>query len=184
MLDSHKTAHSILISDFNFHYDVDTDRTVNRIKPSLSDHNLTQLIKQPTQIHGHIIDWLIVMTSPSWTKPLVWDKQISDYYSLFCHLNTHKPKPRRTQHCITSRNLKKIESRRSKVTSEISLLQPLTFPTRTLWMCTTCSLSDVGPSCPDEEAWSDCTIYYRVPSSSLPSFKYNLKMRLFQLAYC
>ncbi|MDY6842298.1 MAG: hypothetical protein SV429_12585, partial [Pseudomonadota bacterium] len=108
LFEMYQTKKTVFLGDFNFHFDVNTNSSVKRIKIILKDHGLTQLISEPTHTHGHTLDWLIVREASSPAKSFsVRDCQISDHFVIFCNIDTHKPKAELKT--VTSRNLKKMD---------------------------------------------------------------------------
>ena len=50
---------SIVLGDFNVHYDNPLNPTTSRVMDLLTTSNLTQAVSQPTHNKGHILDWLL-----------------------------------------------------------------------------------------------------------------------------
>ena len=85
---------------------------VKHITTFFNDHNLTQLIQEPTQARGHILDWIVVReddTFVSRTSVNVMDVPFSDHKAVFCSL-TAGGRPKREKRTIVSRNIKKIDT--------------------------------------------------------------------------
>ena len=95
----------ILLGDFNFHFDKPDHPDTKRLCASLSNHNLSQHVTQPTHRLGHTLDW-IISRSPD---KLVLDTNISsvppsDHYAVLVSLSL--PPPTKTKRLVTRRNLK------------------------------------------------------------------------------
>ena len=50
---------SLIVGDFNFHYDVPTNTYTSRLIDLLDSFNLCQSVIAPTHRSGHILDWVI-----------------------------------------------------------------------------------------------------------------------------
>ena len=50
----------VLLGDFNIHVDVPTDMDAVQFRDLLDSMGLQQHVKQPTDIHGHTLDLLII----------------------------------------------------------------------------------------------------------------------------
>lgn len=115
----------VILGDMNVHFD-DPDRPdTKRICNTLSNHNLTQYITQPTHRHGHTLDWIISRQSDNFV--LATDVSLalpSDHSAILCSLDLSPPS--RTKRIVTRRNLKSINltdfnSEASHLLSETSL---------------------------------------------------------------
>ena len=70
----------IIVGDFNFHFDSNTDRNVKDLKTLIDHHNLKQLVNVPTQIFGHTLDWILTNNESDVQDVHVVNKLISDHY--------------------------------------------------------------------------------------------------------
>ncbi|KAL8614487.1 hypothetical protein ACOMHN_063062 [Nucella lapillus] len=100
---------TIILGDFNFHYDSTTDCHTKILKDLLTTHSMRQLIDKPTHKSHHIIDWLIVEeeNSDSILDLSVSDQLVSDHFPISFSLNIKKPGPRKRS--VTSRNLRAVD---------------------------------------------------------------------------
>ncbi|XP_035827940.1 uncharacterized protein LOC118478439 [Aplysia californica] len=120
-----------IIGDFNFHFDVPSVPDTKRLVSILDDHNLQQLIKEPTHRSGHILDLLITNTADQHVlKHQVLDKAISDHSLLIANINISKPK--HVRRSILSRNTRTIDTQAlrddvSKTLTSLSSLDADTF---------------------------------------------------------
>ena len=51
---------SVIVGDFNYHFDCTSCRHVKQLQTLFSDNCLTQLIHDPTHCCGQILDWMVV----------------------------------------------------------------------------------------------------------------------------
>ena len=58
---------TVVIGDFNLHFDVQTNPDVQKLCSLLSDQSFTQIVDEPTHKRGHILDWLV--TAEDYTHP-------------------------------------------------------------------------------------------------------------------
>ena len=78
------------------------------MKLLLPERNLIQIVNQPTQRMGHILDWVVIRNDDKSISNLqVTDKCISDHFVITLNFNMSKPKP--TKNVIQSRNIKAID---------------------------------------------------------------------------
>ncbi|KAL8570882.1 hypothetical protein ACOMHN_023555 [Nucella lapillus] len=100
---------TIILGDFNFHYDSTTDCHTKILNDLLTTHSMCQLIDKPTHKSHHIIDWLIVEeeNSDSILDLSVSDQLVSDHFPISFSLNIKKPGPRKRS--VTSRNLRAVD---------------------------------------------------------------------------
>ena len=57
---SSKIRHTIILGDFNLHFDSDSSNDVNRMKDLITQCSMEQLISNSTHRAGHILDWVVV----------------------------------------------------------------------------------------------------------------------------
>jgi hypothetical protein len=96
------------LGDFNFHFDDCSDPQVNKLKTTLGDFGLRQLVDTPTHRSGHILDWVVVHTEGSLLSlERVQDcAGLSDHFLVTCCLSFTKPPP--PTRLVTSRNLRAV----------------------------------------------------------------------------
>ena len=105
-LDTHKDFS--IHGDFNFHFDNDSDSQVSRLKTLLTDHNLSQLVDQPTHRKGHTLDWTVVRNERSLLAHECVKEfpGLSDHFAVFSTLSMTRPPPR--TRLISSRDFKAV----------------------------------------------------------------------------
>ena len=82
----------LITGDFNFHMDVPTDPNNIHFRDLLDVMGLVQHVKQPTHIHGHTLDPIIMRQSDDFiAEELLFEKFISDHAALICSLMTRRP---------------------------------------------------------------------------------------------
>ena len=54
------TGKSVIVGDFNYHFDCTSCPHVKQLQTLFNDNCLTQLIHDPTHCCGHILDWMVV----------------------------------------------------------------------------------------------------------------------------
>ena len=85
---------SLIVGDFNLHYNVAVNTYTSRLIDLLDSFNLCQSVTTPTHRSGHIRDWVIhrkdddTLLSATISPPLQ-----SDQYSVLTQLNIFKPPP-------------------------------------------------------------------------------------------
>jgi exonuclease III len=106
-------GHLLILGDINVHHDNPHSYDTKHICNSLSHHNMTQLISEPTQQSGHTLDWIISRdhANPATGNSLVLSTSLtsglpSDHSAILCFLDISPPT--RTRHTVTRRNLKSI----------------------------------------------------------------------------
>ena len=57
---SSKSRHTIILGDFNQHFDSDSSNDVNRMKDLIKQCSMQQLISNTTHRAGHSLDWVVV----------------------------------------------------------------------------------------------------------------------------
>ena len=103
------TGESVLVGDFNYHFDCTSCPHVKQLQTLFSDNCLTQLIRDPTHCRGHIIDWMVVReNNGSVSQCNVLSASFSDYDAIvgLTTLNSSLTDCR----VVSSRNLRKISS--------------------------------------------------------------------------
>ena len=103
----------VVLGDINVHYDNPDSYDTKHICSSLSHHNMTQHISEPTQQAGHTLDWIISRdhANPASRNCLVLSTTTtsalpSDHSAILCFLDISPPA--RTKQTVTRRNLKSI----------------------------------------------------------------------------
>ncbi|KAK7452074.1 hypothetical protein BaRGS_00039772, partial [Batillaria attramentaria] len=97
----------VLLGDFNVHFEVTSNTGAKHLRNLFNDHNLTQVVCEPTHKLGHTLDLLVVRENyPCLQSFLVKDLALSDHKAIFFHLLIQKP--HHSKRLITTRNLKKI----------------------------------------------------------------------------
>ena len=108
---SDRKEEAIVISDFNFHFDIQHDSEVCKLKSLLNDCCLQQLVGQPNHRCGHTLDWLIVRDDSVIIVSLdVVDTALSYHRTVFCSPSLRKPG--RVKQQVMSQNLRRIDSTR------------------------------------------------------------------------
>ena len=103
------TGESVIVGDFNYHFDCRSCPHVKQLQTLFSDNCLTQLIHDPTHCRGHILDWTVVReNNGSVSQCNVLSTSFSDHdaiVGLTALINS-------LTHCqvVSSRNLRKINS--------------------------------------------------------------------------
>ena len=103
------TRESVIVGDFNYHFDYTSCPNVKQLQTLFSDNCLTQLIPDPTHCRGHILDWVAVRKnygSVSLCNVVSTSFSDHDYIVGLTALNNS------LTHCrvVSSRNLRKIKS--------------------------------------------------------------------------
>ena len=103
------TGESVIVGDFNYHFDCASCPHVKQLQTLFSDNCLTQLIHDPTHCRGHILDWMVVReNNGSVSQCNVLSTSFSDHDAIvgLTTLNSSLTDCR----VVSSRNLRKINS--------------------------------------------------------------------------
>ena len=103
------TGESVIVGDFNYHFDCTSCPHVKQLQTLFSDNCLTQLIRDPTHCRGHILDWMVVReNNGSVSQCNVLSTSFSDHDAIvgLTRLNSSLTDCR----VVSSRNLRKINS--------------------------------------------------------------------------
>ena len=97
-----------ITGDFNIHLDNLSDTHTKHFNSICSLRDLNQLVTQPTQRCGHILEpFLIQSEFDKVSRVSVLDKAISDHYLILVDFSVEKPE--RVKQLITSRNLRSLD---------------------------------------------------------------------------
>ena len=81
----------IITGDLNFHINDSMDYEAMEFLDYLSQYSLTNLVNEPTHIHGNTLDLVIVRENSSLIKDLRVLHKFSDHFLIHCTLNLDKP---------------------------------------------------------------------------------------------
>ena len=84
----------VIVGDFYFHFDINTDVHVRRFGDMLDSHGMTQYVEVATHQEGHILD-VIIARSYSCVMDTVVADLISDHCAVHCQIAMRKPPFRR-----------------------------------------------------------------------------------------
>ena len=103
------TGESVIVGDFNYHFDCTSCPHVKQLQTLFSNNCLTQLIHDPAHCRGHILDWMVVReNNGSVSQCNVLSTSFSDHDAIvgLTALNNS------LDHCrvVSSRNQRKINS--------------------------------------------------------------------------
>ncbi|RUA04366.1 MAG: hypothetical protein DSY43_06485 [Gammaproteobacteria bacterium] len=117
------TQPMLICGDFNFHLDVNEDRSAQRFSDLLDIFNLQQHVKGETHKSGHTLDLIITRSDESSlvSNIQITDPVISDHFAVHCALSISKPSYPRKE--ISYRQISKID--REKFNNDI-INSPLT----------------------------------------------------------
>ena len=68
---------TVVIGDFNLHFDVQTNPDVQKLCSLLSDQSFIQIVNEPTYKYSHILDWLVTAEDST----LIHDVSVSENLS-------------------------------------------------------------------------------------------------------
>ena len=95
----------LIIGDFNLHFDCPSKTYVKQMLDLFNARNLSQIINKPTQVAGHILDWVVTEDPNFISNVCVLDRAISDHSVITFNINEYSNMPnKRVIHC---RNIKK-----------------------------------------------------------------------------
>ena len=80
----------VIVGDFNFHFNINTDVHVRRFRDMLDSHSMTQYVEVATHQEGHILDLIIARTYSCVVDTVVADL-ISDHCAVHCRIAMRKP---------------------------------------------------------------------------------------------
>ena len=92
------TGESVIVGDFNYHFDCTSCPHVKQLQTLLSDNCLTQLIRDLIHCHGHNLDWMVVReNNGSVSQCNVLSTSLSDHDAIvgLTALNNTDPLPSR-----------------------------------------------------------------------------------------
>ena len=88
---SSKSRHTVILGDFNLHFDSDSSNDVNRTKDLTKQCSMEQLISNSTHRAGHILNWVIVEKNYETVENVaVLDHLLSDHCSIIIDLDVEK----------------------------------------------------------------------------------------------
>ena len=111
-----------MIGDVNLHFDNDNDPYVGKLKKALHDRNLEQVVRVPTHVKGHILDWVITNANNILQDLKVDDRGLSDHFIITLYLRLSKPKHIRK--IVNSRKIRDIDIASFRTDARASLQQP------------------------------------------------------------
>ena len=97
----------IVLGDFNFHMESDTDKDAVSFKELLNTTGLVQHVREVTHENGHMLDLVITRADDSIIKSTMVGVLFSDHHTISCVLNVGKPPLPKKQICF--RSYKKID---------------------------------------------------------------------------
>ena len=98
----------LLIGDFNIHLDDASNKEGREFSQLLDTFGLSQHVKQPTHVAGHLLDCVITKSRNAMRPSVsVIDQCVSDHSTILCHLTLAKPQAQ-TQ-SISYRSFKRID---------------------------------------------------------------------------
>ena len=100
---------SILLGDFNVWHDCPSRSEVRRAITIMDSLLFTQLVRGPTHIGGHTLDWIVTKENDCFIDPhTITPLHVSDHFYIDCKLDLHKTRDVKTTY--TSRNYRSIDS--------------------------------------------------------------------------
>ena len=99
---------SLILGDFNFHYDRPNDMYTSKLIELLHMFSMSQLVRQPTHVRGHTLDWVVCRGDCETVKSTsVTDAIQSDHYCVMTRLRMSIPPPATI--CRSVRNIRGID---------------------------------------------------------------------------
>ena len=92
-----KSQKTLILGDFNFHYEVQVNTDASRSRDILSNHSLCQHVSGPTHMDGHTLDLIITKLTDNLVSKCTVSDFLTDHGSVHCDL--YLPKPRLTIYC-------------------------------------------------------------------------------------
>lgn len=86
-----KSGRFIILGDFNLHVDNISDTSAARFTSLAESFGLTQHVRDPTHIGGHILDLVLTRTSDNLIGDCMVDSLISDHFVVTTVLKAHRP---------------------------------------------------------------------------------------------
>jgi hypothetical protein len=106
------TGRTMLVGDFNFHWENQQDPETKIMKNMFTSYSLQQHINDPTHKSGHALDWIISRDDDDMICDCSVSSLISDHHAILYKLNLHKPAlPRKL---ITSRSYRTLDNKAFK----------------------------------------------------------------------
>ena len=96
-LDHHtiKSQNTIIVGDFNFHYEDPLNVDASRFRDILSNHALCQHLSGSTHMAGHMLDLTITQSIDNFVSNTVVSDFLTDHAAIHCNLHLPKSQPLR-----------------------------------------------------------------------------------------
>ena len=99
----------VLVGDFNFHMEENSDSNAKRFRGLISSSGLTQHVKEVTHDRGHLLDLVITQSDSQDVKSVgVIETTFSDHKAI--HFRLDVDKPARIRSPVTSRKLRSLDT--------------------------------------------------------------------------
>ncbi|KAI0235841.1 hypothetical protein LSAT2_013614 [Lamellibrachia satsuma] len=115
-----KSQNTLILSDFNFHYEDQLNTDASRFRDILSNHSLCQHVSGPTHINGHTLDLIITKLTDNLVSKTTVSDFLTDHGAVHCDL--HLPKPQPLRQSVQYRNYAVLDKEMLRVDIEASTL--------------------------------------------------------------
>ena len=114
------SQNTLILGDFNFHYEDQLDTDASRFRDILSNHSLCQHVSGPTHMDGHTLDLIITKLMNNLVSKTTVSDFLTDHGAVHCDL--HLPKPQPLRQSVQYRNYAAIDKEMLRVDIEASTL--------------------------------------------------------------
>lgn len=115
-----KSQNTLILGDFNFHYEDQLNTDASRFRDILSNHSLCQHVSGPTHMDGHTLDLIITKLTDNLVSKTTVSDFLTDHGAVHCDL--HLPKPQPLRQSVQYRNYAAIDKEMLRVDIEASTL--------------------------------------------------------------
>ena len=115
-----KSQNTLILGDFNFHYEDQLNTDASRFRDILSNHSLCQHVSGPTHMDGHTLDLIITKLTDNLVSKTTVSDFLTDRGAVHCDL--HLPKPQPLRESVQYRNYAAIDKEMFRVDIEASTL--------------------------------------------------------------
>ena len=90
-----KSQNTLILGDFNFHYEDQLNTDASRFRDILSNHSLCQHVSGPTHMDGHTLDLIINKLTDNLVSKTTVSDLLTDHGAVHCDLHLPTPQPLR-----------------------------------------------------------------------------------------
>ena len=115
-----KSQNTLILGDFNFHYEDQLNTDASRFRDIRSNHSLCQHVSGPIHMDGHTLDLIITKLTDNLVSKTTVSDFLTDHGAVHCDL--HLPKPQPLRQSVQYRNYAALDKEMLRVDIEASTL--------------------------------------------------------------